>query len=447
MTIIIKIDNHAIYFNPEYFIPIQKSNLPIKYFKFRVVEEIYWKVELLNYVEELKCWNLRVLEYQVSDPNNFTRQKSNKVIENVCFEKLDWHKWEPQLSSYQEINLIDSIFNFNPRYNSRDLDVNFNHSKFVKPDLSEVQSPKSEIIPSPQKNDIKPSGPKIETLIFNYSVSFEESTFHSGFVTFKRYVAKLFDKIEFKIRNDYVLEEFDNIKIWFSKKFKSKVFNVEATIIITDGQITEVNATSSEIAQINPELIDSVKYNRTIALLKPPRIQPDNKSLYSLKEIFELIDPVSNRGNIFNQTEPDIVKSLTEKEFVRNRKQLEYLSVQKQSKQSKIYFTLNPLFGFVFLIEMTNKNYFIWELLKSHATYIWSKEKMDNNIGDMYKIIELYISEIKEIGREGYRKGYLNNNTPEGFTFKIIDHQDILSDPKNGFTRWSEKLDEILNSK
>lgn len=436
--IIIRIDNQAIYFNPNFSISIQKSNLPIDSLRFRTVEEIYWKVELLNYLEETKCWNLRVLDYKVLDLSIFKRQKPRKAIENVCFEKLDWLNLEPQLSSYQVIKLQQLIYNYEPLVKDNyKPEVKFSQSKYAIPELTDIPIPKVET---------KPSGPRIELLKFIFSVSFKEATFLDGFVSFKRHVQKLQDKIEIKIQNDHIIEEFDNIKSWFSKRFKSKIFKVEASITIIDGQLSEVHATSPEIELITPELIDSVKYDRTISLAKPPRVTHDNRSLYSLDDIFEQIDPDLRQGNIFNQTESEIIKSLTEKEYVRNRKQLEFLSDKKQSANSKIYFTLNPLFGFVFLIETRKKYHFTWELLKSHATYLWTINKTNDQIESQYSIIEKYINEIIVIGREEYRKKHLNNYTTEGFAFKAIEHQDILTNPAPGFDKWKNKLEEILDN-
>jgi len=116
-----------------------------------------------------------------------------------------------------------------------------------------------------------------------------------------------------------------------------------------------------------------------------------------------LIDPEIKEGNVFNQSESDIIKSLTKTEYVRNRKQLEYLSDIKQTNKSKIHYTLNPLFGFLFLNESKYKYHFVWELLQSHATYIWSINKENKNISFLYAKIEEIINVIKLIGRDEYK--------------------------------------------
>jgi hypothetical protein len=216
------------------------------------------------------------------------------------------------------------------------------------------------------------------------------------------------------------MKEFDNIKLWFSKMLKSKRFDVAAIITTIDRHFSESSATSSQIDMITPNIIESVRFNRALALTRPPKTTNPDKSLYSTEEIFNLIDPDIKDGNVFNQSEPEIIKSLTQNDHVRNRKQLEYLSVSKQSTRSKIHYTLNPLFGFLFLIEGKERYHFVWELLQSHATYLWS------------------------IDKEEYEKTYSNRNIGFNFNFKLIEHQDISANLTDGFTKWKSRLDELL---
>ena len=120
------------------------------------------------------------------------------------------------------------------------------------------------------------------------------------------------------------------------------------------------------------------------------------------------------------------------------------MSGTKQSDKSKIHYTLNPHFGFLFLIEGNEKYHFAWELLHSHATYIWSINKLYLGIDDLYKKIEETINVVREIGRENYKRTLRNNSQNSDFTFKIIEHDDITSNLDNGFLKWRSKLEEQL---
>jgi hypothetical protein len=219
---------------------------------------------------------------------------------------------------------------------------------------------------------------------------------------------------------------------------------VSAIITTIDRHFSEASAASWQIDMITPTIIESVKYDRTIALTKPPKTTNPDKSLYSTEDIFNLIDPDIKEGIVFNQSEPDIIKSLTRIDHVRNRKQLEYLSDIKQTTKSKIHYTLNPLFGFLFLIEGKKRYHFVWELLQSHATYIWSIGKEEKEVVILYSKIEEILNIIRLIGREEYKKTYSNRNLGFDFNFKSIDHQDISINLDDGFTKWKSKLDEIL---
>ena len=307
---------------------------------------------------------------------------------------------EPLLFRYQPIKLVDILYNhdINTQRHSEDIsfipETPFNQSSYEIPE----EIPNHFVQTKFENRQIR-IVPKVDYLKINFSVKFQDATFIAGFVTFKKFIKQLGIKIEFKIQNDYILEEFDNIKLWFSKMLKSKRFDVAAIITTIDRHFSEASASSSQIDMITPNIIESVKYDRTIALTKPPRTTNPDKSLYSTEDIFNLIDYDIKEGNLFNQSEPDIIKSLTQTDHVRNRKQLEYLSDIKQTTKSKIHYTLNPLFGFLFLIEGKGRYHFVWELLQSHATYICSIDKEEKEVVILYSKIEEILNIIRLIGR------------------------------------------------
>lgn len=443
--IIIKIDNKHIYFNQTLTIPVRNSNLPMDSMTFRFSDDIFWKIELIQYSDETKCWHAKVIDYTVKNIEPFNKQKSTRQIERVEFDKLDWRQLEPQLCSYQAIKLIDILHNYNinavPKTETiyQLTEVPFNKSSYKIPEEVPTTRYRQEI-----ESFNTPKGPYTEHLNINFSVKFQEATFINGSVTFKKYIKKIGTEIDFRIENSCLLEEFDNIKLWFSKKLKTKKFNVRSIITLVDLKFSHATASSPEIEMITPNIIESIKYDRTIALTKPPKTDNPEKSLYNTDDLFQLIDPENRDGNVFNQSGPEIIKSLTQTEFVRNRKQLEYLSDVKQTIKSKIHYTLNPLFGFIFLNETKLKYHFVWELLQSHATYVWSIDKENKDISSLYTKIEEIINVIKIIGRDEYKKTYSTKNIGYEFTFKSIDHHDITINTDDGFKKWKLKLDELL---
>jgi hypothetical protein len=437
-NIIIKIDNKEIHFSPNLSIPVRNSNLPMDYMTFRYYVEIYWKIELIEYLVDSKCLHAKVLVYTMDFNAAFDKQTTTKVIDKVIFDKLDWQKLQPLLIYFKYVELIENLYNLDIK---KVTETKINVKPKIGFNQAKYETPK-EVISQPAVQ-IKHVA-DVHNLKFNFSIKFQDAHFTIGYVTFKKTLKKIGNQLDFKIQNDYILEEFDNIKVWFAKKLNTKKFDVSATIKMIDNCISEIIAVSPQIELINPVIIDSVKYDRTIALTKPPKSTNPNKSLYTTEDIFKMIDPEESKGNIFGQSEIDIIKTLSQTYQVRNYKQLEFLSVSKQDTNSIMHFTLSPQFGFLFLIEGNMKHHFVWELLQSHATYLWSIEKENNEIAHLYKKIEEIINEIRRVGRDQYKKTYDEKNPKFGFSFNALEHQDISINIDDGFIKWKSKLEALL---
>jgi len=446
MELIIKVDNQDIYLSPKLNVPIQQTNIPIEHCKFRSHEDIFWKVELLDYNPDTKCWKMKVVDYFINDIKNFNCQKSTRKVERIAFEPFDWVKFEQHLTNYQKIKLHDVLYNHDADRFFREEPkqktapafsiVNFSNQT-IEDNLPQGKHNPTAFIPTERL-------PIIEIRRVEFTVYFSEAYFMLGYVTFSKNIKEIGDKVDFKIKNDYILAEFENIKSWFAKKLKTKKFKVNATITTTDGKVTEVNATSPQIAMIDAGLIDSIRYQRTIALTKSTRVSETDKSLFTAEEIFGEMETDDIEGNVFRQNEQDILSFLLDNNKTRNRKQLEYLSGSKQAENSKLRFTLHPNFGFLFFIEGKENNHFVWELLNSHATYIWSIDKSEKEVELQYKRIEASVNTIRDSGREQYKRAYRQNHHDNDLVFCVIEHDNITSNFVDGFVKWKHKLNEKI---
>ncbi|MEY3249546.1 MAG: hypothetical protein RL742_1589, partial [Bacteroidota bacterium] len=128
----------------------------------------------------------------------------------------------------------------------------------------------------------------------------------------------------------------------------------------------------------------------------------------------------------------------------RNRQQLIYLSGAKQSKNEKIRFTLAPNFGFLFLVEGEQYNHFVWELLNSHATYIWSIGKTRQDLKLQYQRIEQAINTIRNSSRSAYKNAYRQQQTDQDLAFNYLQHQHAESALVDGFPKWKHQLNALL---
>jgi len=103
------------------------------------------------------------------------------------------------------------------------------------------------------------------------------------------------------------------------------------------------------------------------------------------------------------------------------QRQLAYLAGTKQSQNHKLRYTLNPNFGFLFLIEGAKNKHFVWELLNSHATYIWSIDKSVKEIKLQFKRVESIINMIRTSGRGNYKRAFRNNHQDNDLVFRVIN--------------------------
>ena len=93
--IIIRVDNERIYFNPIVSISWSQTNIPKEHFKFK--REVYWRAELIQYTEENKYWEIKVLDYSVTEIETFSRQKPSKDVLGLNISPLDLEQLEPLL--------------------------------------------------------------------------------------------------------------------------------------------------------------------------------------------------------------------------------------------------------------------------------------------------------------------------------------------------------------
>lgn len=103
-------------------------------------------------------------------------------------------------------------------------------------------------------------------------------------------------------------------------------------------------------------------------------------------------------------------------------------------------FTLSPQFGFLFHVEGEEMDHFIWELLNTHATYIWSMEKRGMALGKKFKLLEREINFIRDHGG----KAFLNNEKSSEFVFSKVNHEHSGSDLIDGFPKWKMRVNEKL---
>jgi len=395
--------------------------------KFNERNAIYWQVEGTF---EDGIATLKVVDYNPSDTTAFHNQELSAEIFQVSFIKLKWEELEKVIWSYSASykKYIQVAYGRDELHTKEAQNEQTEHAigpDYYVPNFIRL----TERVPFDIRTDT------VRTEEFEYS--YKQAKFCDGFVQ----VEKRFDwqknKQTLLIRNSSILPEFDSIKYYFGKAINGqKKFKVKATFTIRHGGIMGYEAESDEISKIDSALIDKVRKVRIYSFTSIPRIR--KKSLLSAEELQQ--SSKQEASNIFKETAIDIIKALVTKEGIRNAKQLQYLSGHKQVAHEKIQFSLRPLFGFLFSIEGKEKHHYCWELLNSHATYIWSFDK-----GALHtERIEATISLIHEIGRDAYKILYKNGEVDQDSLFSTIHHAKEHGRTAEVFLRWQKILNDSL---
>jgi hypothetical protein len=448
--IIIKVCNDRIQFNPVLSISIDQTNIPRKFLSFREHGDICWQVEMVRYDSREMSLQVKVTDFKPVDISKFDVQQPKKKIERLLFEKIEWRKLEPFLTSYLKDKLVDFITGADePLYQVDMMSVSESQWHCASVPYSYPQALSFVERSHEESDDTEPvqleRTPVIKNVSAEFRVPFSEVRFSNGCVQFSKWIRQIEKEIGFSINNQYILAEFDHIKQWLAKCLNAHELTVNAEITLTGSNVTGMNVSSPQIDRITPGLIDLVKRRRVEEIVRKPkgtRLKNKEKFLFTIDELFSREgEKAGTERNIFRQTEKEVMEVFLEKADIRNKKQIEYLAEQRQSVKRKMQFTLHPYFGFLFFIEGNESNHFVWELLDSHATYVWSIGRESLAADLQFERVERVISTIQEYGREQYKQSCRECPPGDGFTFQSIVHDDIGSGTVDSFLKWRKKID------
>jgi hypothetical protein len=400
---ILKITTEGVFLTPDYLLPWSKTNLPTADFTIKSGDH-FWKVTISDFDRSTASLQLQVEDYYSKSIDLFQGQQMKFKVGRLYFKKLAWSAFEDFLSIYKFSAL----------------------SPFLDDD---------------QQSRLDP--PKELHYLYKIKCYLKDTKFKLGYLSVWTALPALADPVELQIKNHHLLPEFEFIKSYFSKVLKRKTFEVEVSLRLIDGQIKELHCVSKQIDKINEDFIKTLKHSKILALKKNPVIILVDKHLFSTDDIFDQYDDDLG-GNIFKQDPGDIIAALNELGIVRNRKQLEYLAGRKQEAGQKILITLAPHLGFLFIVIGARQHHFIWELVDSHATYVWSFEKTDGSLENQLRKIEELVGLVREQGRDKYKQYYQQAAPETNYLFRTIIHKHASAGIVDGFPNWRYRLEEIL---
>lgn len=425
-TIILQLDNISILLNGVLHLKYENTNLPKEYFKFPNDKLIYFEAKIEQYDIASGYLKISIVNYIASPPKIKFLPEQYLSIKLIEFSKMDWLQFSRQIYTYT-LSKIRHLFH------ATELD---NYAKTENLNTFSLVNQSN----STQDTSLDPNLKNIEFISHSLIVKYENAIFCNGHVSFNINLKKYNINTKLEIENPIIKQEFESIKPWFIKKL-GKSFTAVITIMKNNGLIQEVTAVSSDISKINEDLIEKIKRHRVQQLVKSITSPQEGKSIFTSSELFSLLGKENMGTDTLNPSPSNMLKILIETGEAKNTKQLDYLSGDKQSLNERLRFTTTPHFGFLFYVKTQKGQYFVWELLISHATYIWITDLQNPSF---LSIVEKEISFIQLYGREVYKHRYKTQN-PKDYNFRIIEHKGSNLNEEERFKIWKNWADKIIS--
>jgi len=395
-SIIIRINNYEVSFSDQEHIPLKCSNIPFELLRFSDTRDIYWEVEMISFTKDEGRLIVRVIDYQSKRYERFSLQTPKYPIKFVEFEPFEWKQLQEVLSVYQK--------------------------KKLKPFLLDASVPLEESHVSK----------------LSFRVPLAKITFGMGFITFQRDFKWRRPLTEIKITHLESLPQYEYVKFYFARILGKKTIDVDMVIESTSTEHKITSIRSTDLKKITRDSVGILKIRKLDEWVsRKPKFAPPDQQLFTFEEAMASYgDQAFGNIDIF---ERDMLFHILEKEGVRNRMQLRYLSEVIHEKGERLLMTLVPQFGFVFIFRGEEMTHYIWELMNSHATYIWSIPI--SSTSDCIKVIENELRIISSKGRQIYKAGF---QAKSNLFFKTLRHRSSKYSYEEYFARWKKEVDNLM---
>ena len=310
-------------------------------------------------------------------------------------------------------------------YDYRDYKIDYLDKLFLKRNTYYRKIDKQATLFDEPKDKIISSN-QVLTIEKKIKVPIEELEFHYGSVAFKHPVVEMNTELQFQVENNEIRPEFEVLKPYFIKTFKSKTISVELFAEFENGKLVSQLALSPDIDRINKDVVEGVKFQfLNKGLLK--QFTPKKQNIFTSDELQEKEKIYSNAEELLNEI-------LKNKKF-KHSQHIQYLADRHENQVMKIRFVLSP-FSFVFLLAAEQNYFVILETLDTEeATYIWHTPKNKASLIEEVKQIDNQLNIIREKGRQAFLE-----NSPDNFTRILHDY----SDNKKGFVVWKTAIEEFI---
>lgn len=312
-------------------------------------------------------------------------------------------------------------------YDYRDIQIDYLNKQFLKRNTYYRKIDKQATLFDEPSLDYQPNTADVFVLEKSVKIPIDNLSFHYGHVAFTQKVDEMHSTLEFQIENREMRPEFDVLKAYFSKNLKSKNITVEIRAEFEYGKLVAQLATSKDIAHINKEIVEGVKFQfLNKGLLGKMPFQ--KKNILTAEQLQE--------DHSIYKNAKDMISDILKQRQYKHSDQIRFLADQHQTDVMKIRFVLSP-FAFVFLFSGNQQYHVILETLDTEeATYMWHTEKSRSSLKEVIEVIDKDLQIIRERGRQIF----LDEHIPQNFSRILHDY----TDPAKGFILWKSMLEERL---
>jgi hypothetical protein len=268
-----------------------------------------------------------------------------------------------------------------------------------------------------------------------FSVPIKQLQFHYGGVSCKKLIKELGKAVSITIINYDIREEFDAVKDYFANALDSKTVEISVRIEAEDGVPKKIESSSPQIAGINQDLIETVRFQFVKEAVKKKLKIDVDKNLLTMDEFFDALSEKKVAAATFYEDEKELAEDLLAITETKHYNQLRTLSAKHAHHIMRLRFVLKP-FSFIFLLEGPQHYHIVWETLDTEeATYLWPVEKDVVQLKLALKKVEDIIQLVKVQGKVAYLSS-------SGETYRRIFHH--YKDGVKGFVKWKTELEAAL---
>lgn len=372
----------------------------------------FWIVRVLNFTtSKLYCEVLSYRSGETGFPESqlaLAHQLEN--VEYVHFRSID------------TAGLLRTLNTAKPRTLTPTAEIDYEPEDIREPEQEYVVASKEVIVP------------ELKIIKEKFSVPLKQVRFCLGGVSFNKHIAALETTLEIHIENYEIREEFDAVKNYFANVLRTKKIEVTATIETENDQVKNITAFSPEIARIDKQLIDNVRFE-FVKSTKRKLVVDVEKNLLTMEEYLESFGQENFGGQAFYNNENELFEDLLHIANSKHYKHLRFLASQHCHNIMKLRFVHKP-FSFIFLLQGERNYHLVWETLDTEeATYIWHADKNLDALKRTVRKIEDIINVVKVQGKTAYI-----NATEDRFRRIYHDYSAIL----DGFMKWKMELESVI---